>query len=495
MNVTVTAARLSEVQADALILGVPAGQALPDGPLKEADAALGGALGRVLGDQQFTGKSDQVEVLYPMVGLGAPRVVLLGLGDKPLDAEGWRKAVSTAVGAVSGKARSVALLLPAGMDPAMAAEAASESAILSAYEFHPYQTEKDEDDTDRKLETLTLIASDEATARAASARGVEMAETVSWVRDLSNMPGNKLVVSDLVREATQMAKAEGLSIRVMEFDELKREGFGCLVAVGQGSVHPPAFVVVEYQGGAAGEAPIGLVGKGITFDTGGINIKPRAGMEEMKTDMHGAATVLGTLKMAARRKLPVNLVGCLAIAENMPNGNAIKPGDIVKSYNGLTVEILDTDAEGRLVLADGLGYVVKNHQPRAVIDLATLTGSIIMALAYEATGLFTNNAELATQLKAAGEVTGERVWQFPTWDVYERMAKSDIADVRNVGKEKGDAIASAMFLKSFVGQTPWVHLDIAGSSFIPDAKPYRPKGSTGVGVRLLIEWLTQQTKR
>jgi leucyl aminopeptidase len=182
-------------------------------------------------------------------------------------------------------------------------------------------------------------------------------------------------------------------------------------------------------------------------------------------------------------------VGVLCIAENMPNGNAVKPGDIVTSYNGMTVEILDTDAEGRLVLADGIGYVVKNHQPRAVIDIATLTGSIIMALAYEATGLFTNDDALHAQLKAAGDATGERVWRFPTWDVYAANTKSDIADVRNIGKEKGDAITAAMFLKSFAGKTPWVHLDIAGSSFIHGDKPYRPKGSTGVGVRMLTHWL------
>jgi leucyl aminopeptidase len=491
MNVTVNDAGWKEFQADALILGVPAGPKLPEGPLQEADQALNGAISRVLEDKQFSGKADQVETLYPMTGLGAPRIVLVGLGDQALETEAWRKAVSTGINEVKGKARRVALLLPTGLDVAVGAEAAAEAAVLSAYSFSPYITEKDEDE--RKLESLVLLNA--PGAGAAAARGAEMAQTVCWVRDLSNMPGNKLQVADLVGEATRMADACGLTSRVFQFAELKQAGFGCLVAVGQASANPPAFVVVEYKGGQPGEAPIALVGKGITFDTGGICIKPRAGMEEMKTDMHGAATVLGTLKMAAQRKLPVNLVGVCAIAENSPDGNAIKPGDIVKSYNGMTVEILDTDAEGRLVLADGLGYVVKHHQPRAIIDLATLTGSIIMALAYEATGLFTNDDGLHQQLTASGEATGERVWRFPTWDVYDRMAKSDIADVRNVGKEKGDAIAAAMFLKRFVGKTPWVHLDIAGSSFLHEDKPYRPKGSTGVGVRLLTHWLEAQTAR
>jgi leucyl aminopeptidase len=482
---------VKEFQADALIIGVKAGQQELQGLLREANEALGGAIARVLDDKQFTGKADQVETLYPMTGLGASRIVLVGLGEEALEPEAWRKAVSAGVCAANGKARKVALLLPEDLEGA--AEAAAEAAILSAYEFHPYQTEPDEDE--RKLEDVILLAADAGKAQAPAARGAEMAKTVAWVRDLSNMPGNKLTVPDLVREAEAAAKEAGLKVRVFQMDELQKEGFGCLVAVGQGSVIPPAFVALEYRGAGENEAPIALVGKGITFDTGGICIKPRAGMEEMKTDMHGAATVMGVMKMAAARKLPVNLVGVLAIAENMPNGNAVKPGDIVTSYNGMTVEIIDTDAEGRLVLADGIGYVVKNHQPRAVIDIATLTGSIIMALAYEATGLFTNDDALHTQLKAAGEATGERVWRFPTWDAYAGAIKSDIADVRNVGKEKGDAITAAMFLKSFAGNTPWVHLDIAGSSFIHEDKPYRPKGSTGVGVRMLIHWLETEFAR
>jgi leucyl aminopeptidase len=484
MKVTVSGARLSEVQAEALILGIPGNKQPLSGVLAEADQALNGAITTVLKGRTFKGKPGDVETLYPMTGLGASRIVLVGLGEEAVSPEDWRKAVSTALDALVGKAASVALLLPEGV--AAAAEGAAEAGILSLYEFHPYISEKDEDEV--KVDALTLLTGD-AGASDAAERGAAMARAVSWVRDLSNTPGNMLTVPQLVEQAASLEKSHGLTVRVLDYAALQKEGLNLVVAVGKGSEHPPAFVVLEYRGGPADQAPIALVGKGITFDTGGICIKPRAGMEEMKTDMHGAATVMGTLRMAAERKLPVNLVGLLSIAENMPNGNATVPGDVITSYNGLTVEIADTDAEGRLVLADALGYAVKNYKPRAIVDLATLTGSIIVALAYEASGLFTNNQDLAVALKAAGEATGERLWQFPTWDAYDSNTRSDIADLKNAGKEKGDAIHAAVFLKAFVGDIPWAHIDIAGPSFIPEPKPYKPKGSTGVGVRMLIHWL------
>jgi leucyl aminopeptidase len=481
MNVSVTAAPLPQVPAEALIVGVKPGQA----PHAELDQATSGAIAQALKSRTFKAKAEQTLVLFPVTGLQATRVVLVGLGEEALDAEAWRRAVSAGVNALKGEVSRLAIALPEGLDGAKAAEAGAESAILSAYQFHPYQKP---DPDEIRLEEVLLVTGAAGAAESA-AKGAALARNVSWVRDLSNLPGNKLVPQQLVDEAVNMAKAAGLTSKVWDFEALQREGFGCLVAIGQGSENKPAFVAIEYKGGKPDEKPVVLVGKGITFDTGGIDIKPRAGMEEMKTDMHGAATVLATLKAAAERKLPVNLVGLCCIAENMPNGDAIKPGDIVTSYNGLTVEILDTDAEGRLVLSDGLGYGVKHYQPRAIIDLATLTGSIIMALGYEATGLFTNSDQLARELIAAGETTGERCWRFPTWDSYAEQVKSDIADLRNIGKGKGDAINAAKYLENFVAKTPWVHLDIAGSSFIPSDKPYRPKGSTGVGVRLLIEWL------
>lgn len=484
MNLTVLEAQLPQITAEALILPIREDASL-SGLTAEIDQATGGAIATALKSRTFKAKAGQVETLYPVNGLGAARVVLVGLGKDAPSAEDWRTAVSKGLEAVDGKVTSVAMLLTDALPGAMAAEAGAEAALLSLYQFHPYQ-EADPDEV--TIGEVVLLAASPAEAAPAAERGAAMARAVNWVRDLSNKPGNMLRVPDLVAEAMGLAKSHAITARLFDAEALDREGLGLVAAVGRGSEDPPAFVVLEYQGGGE-EAPIALVGKGITFDTGGICIKPRAGMEEMKTDMHGAATVMGVMRMAAERKLPVNLVGLLSIAENMPAGNAFKPGDILTAYNGMTVEIADTDAEGRLVMADGIAYAVKNHAPRAVIDIATLTGSVIMAVGWEASGLFCDDA-VAQGLVAAGEATGERLWRFPTWDGYAENVKSDIADLRNSAKGRGgDAINAGMFLRAFADGVPWAHLDIAGPSWIMEPRPYRPKGSTGVGVRLLIQWL------
>jgi leucyl aminopeptidase len=262
-----------------------------------------------------------------------------------------------------------------------------------------------------------------------------------------------------------------------------------LVAVGKGSVEPPRLIVLEYRGGGEKERPVVLVGKGITFDSGGISIKPGAGMEEMKTDMAGGAAVLGTMEAAAGLKLPVNLVVIIPTAENMPDGKAYKPGDIITSMSGQTIEITNTDAEGRLVLCDALHYAVQKYKPAAMIDLATLTGACVVALGHEASGLMGNDQPLASALKKAGECCGERVWELPLWDSYGEAMKSDIADLKNAGSRDGGSITAGWFLKQFVGKTHWAHLDIAGTAWSTKSRPCAPKGATGVGVRLLIEFL------
>jgi leucyl aminopeptidase len=415
----------------------------------------------------------------------------VGLGKEALTPELWRRALANGYHAVAGKVSSIAVELPTPLPVDTAAEVTTEALALAAFDPRLYQTSHEK--TEKVLATLALgVAPDSATAAAAH-RGLDLARVVNRARTLSNMPGNKLNVADLRDEALAVAARTGIKHRVYEMADLRREGFGCLVGVGQGSVHAPCFVVLEYFGAPdPSAAPIVLVGKGITFDTGGVCIKPRAGMEEMKTDMHGVATVLGVMELAASRKLPVNVVGLLPMAENMPSGHALKPGDLLTSYNGLVVEVVDTDAEGRLILADALGYGAKHYQAALTIDIATLTGSIIMALGYAASGLFSTDDGLATELLHAGEATGERLWRFPVWDVYESMVHSDIADIANSHPGKGDAIAGAMFLKRFAGNAPWAHLDIAGPSYLSEGKDYRPKGSTGVGIRLLTLWLERR---
>ncbi|MDB5101532.1 MAG: putative cytosol aminopeptidase [Cyanobacteria bacterium RYN_339] len=481
MNVSVAALPAHQVEAEGLIVGVPEGTTTPAGALAALDAATGGVIAEVLGSATFAGKDGQVEVVYPLRGAKAKRLALVGLGKDALTPETWRQAVAAGMDALRGKVRTVALLLPDGLDAATTPTV--EGAVLAGYKFEAYHTKKDDDD--RRFTGLTVVGGDEAAAQ----RAAQLAAAVCWVRDLSNMPGNVLPVPELLTRACAFVEEAGITVKVIDGDDVLKQGFGLLEAVGRGSQYLPAFLIAEYRG-AGDDAPwTALVGKGITFDTGGVCIKPRAGMEEMKTDMHGVATVLGALRVIAERKLPLNVVALCPMAENMPDGDAYKPGDIFKAYNGLTVEVLDTDAEGRLILADALAYAVKHYQPKAMVDVATLTGSIIMALGYEATGLFSNNDELSRALLASGTETGERLWRMPTWDVYAENIRSDIADVRHIGKAKGDAITAAMFLKRFVGDTPWAHLDIAGPSWLAEAKTYHAKGSTGVGVRLLVDWL------
>ncbi|MEB3220954.1 MAG: leucyl aminopeptidase [Candidatus Sericytochromatia bacterium] len=481
---------LAQLHAEALLLPLMPAEVAPTGFGAELDAAIAHAWR----DEAFAGKDEDVLAMYPVAGLAARRVVLLGLGAAPLTAEAWRRAVALGVGEVAGKVSRLAIALPPGLESAVAASAAAEAAALTAYDGRLYQTQPKAGE--KSLEALVLPVPADSEAARAAAKGRSLAAIVNRVRDLSNMPGNKLTVPGLRDAALDLARRTGMTHRVYEQAELEAMGFGCLVGVGQGSQYGPCFVVLEYHGHPdRTAAPIVLAGKGITFDTGGICIKPRAGMEEMKTDMHGAATVLGVLEAAHDRGLPVNLVALLPIAENMPSGRALKPGDLLTAYNGLVVEAVDTDAEGRLILADALAYGAKHYSARLTIDVATLTGSIIMALGYEASGLFSTCDDLAARLTASGEATGERLWRFPIWDAYDYHIQSDIADMRNVHTGKGDAITGAVFLKRFAGSAPWAHLDIAGPSYLADARGYNPKGSTGSGVRLLLHWLEAEVAR
>ncbi|MEB3327820.1 MAG: leucyl aminopeptidase [Candidatus Sericytochromatia bacterium] len=483
-------APLSALNAEALLLGLAPAARAPTGFGPELDAAIAVAWR----DGAFAGKDEEVLAMYPVGGLVARRVVLLGLGSEPLTPEAWRRVVARGVLALRGKVARLAIALPDGLAPAVAAYASTEAAALSAYDGRLFQTQPRPDE--KALESLVLPLAADSEAAHAAARGRSLAAIVNRVRDLSNMPGNKLSVPDLRDAAVDLARRTGMTHRVFEQAELVQMGFGCLVGVGQGSQHGPCFVVLEYHGHPDRRAaPIVLAGKGITFDTGGICIKPRAGMEEMKTDMHGAATVLGVLEAAHDRSLPVNLVALLPIAENMPSGRALKPGDLLTAYNGLVVEAVDTDAEGRLILADALAYGAKHYDARVTVDVATLTGSIIMALGYEASGLFSTDDDLAARLAAAGEATGERLWRFPVWEAYDHHIQSDIADLRNIHPGKGDAITGAVFLKRFAGQGAWAHIDIAGPSYLSEARGYNPKGSTGHGVRLLLHWLEQEVSR
>jgi leucyl aminopeptidase len=458
----------------------------------KCNSALDGCLQRLAATGEFTGKVNSTRLLDTLGRLPAERLLLVGLGKKKeLDAGRLRQAAGSAVQALRGArvaSFTMALHLPGDIQ---ALDTVCEGALLGSYSFDEYKTR------DRKelfaFSSMTLLLSKNIPAKAAGA-SVKATEAllggVSLTRNLVSHPGNVVTTCYLATAARGVAKRHGLPCRVLEPDDLEQLGMNALLAVGKGSAEPPRLIVLEYNGGGPKERPLALVGKGITFDSGGISIKPAAGMEEMKTDMSGAAAVLGAIEAAASLKLPVNLVGVIPTAENMPDGQAYKPGDVITTMSGLTVEITNTDAEGRLILCDALHYAKTKHKPSAMIDLATLTGACVVALGHEASGMMGNDRRLMDSLKKAGERCGEHLWELPLWDEYGETMKSDIADLRNAGTTRdGGTITAGWFLKQFVGTTRWVHLDIAGTAWTDKSRPCSPKGATGVGVRLLIEYL------
>jgi leucyl aminopeptidase len=504
MLVTADAKSPTEVEAD--LLAVPLAQ-LPKDELRlparaaAVDRALGGRIAAVLESGDFRGKAGQTLCLYPDGGFPSRRVLLVGLGDEAaIDHEALRGAAGTAVShAASRRAGRVALVVPTSrrVRPAAAARALAEGAVLGGYRFETYR--KNGDDAPGEVASLVLLLErpgELREARAAARDGVTLAECQNVARDLSNEPANALPPAELARRSQRVAREVGLACHVLGVPEMRRLGMGAILAVGQGSVHPPRLIVLEHRPGRAraagrkgGPAPVCVVGKGITFDSGGISIKPAQGMDEMKHDMSGAAAVIGALRACALLRVPMPVVGVIGAAENMPSGTAYRPGDIVTAMSGKTIEILNTDAEGRVVLADALHYARSHYSPRAMIDLATLTGACVVALGKWATGLFGNDEKLLELVRRAGEATGERAWPMPLWEDHRKAVRSEVAQLKNsTGRDAGSSTAAA-FLAAFAEDTPWVHLDIAGTGWTTKAAAYQPRGATGVGVRLVIEAL------
>jgi leucyl aminopeptidase len=441
----------------------------------------------------FKGKEGETSLVYLEKGSAVHRILLVGLGEKKkLSLERYRRAAATA--SKRGrtlKAKRIALFLPP-MDRRASdvITAMAEAAYLSLYKFEKYLSKKN-DDGDASVEEVTLCTDTSAFLKLGetSVRTAQIiAEATCLARDLANAPGNEIYPETLAQAARESADRCGFSVTVLDEREIKELGMGGVIGVSQGSVHPPRFLILEY--GRPLKKAVVLVGKGVTFDTGGISLKPSANMSEMKMDMSGAAAVIGTFEAVARLRLPVHLVGLVPAVENMPGGGSIRPGDILRHYNGKTSEVDNTDAEGRLILADALAYAEKYH-PAAVIDLATLTGACVVALGHHATGMMGNNSELMQRLRSAGEKTYERVWELPLFDEYEKLIKSDIADVKNAGGRWAGAITAGWFLKKFIGDYKWAHLDIAGTAILEENTDYTSKGGSGVGVRLLTEFLRE----
>jgi leucyl aminopeptidase len=501
MQVTVVARNPAEVASDLLVVPLPklAGKR-PRLPARigALDRRLGGVLAAVIASGDVSGKSGELQLVYPRGAGRAPRVLLLGIGEEgKLDAEGLRAAAGRAVGqAAARKAARVAFAAPAlrRLRAPAVAQALAEGAVLAGYRFDAYL--RDREDAPGRVGSVTLCferPAELAAARSAARVGVILAESQNLARQLSNEPANALPPAALARAAQRVAREVGLRVRVFEVPELRRRKMGGILAVGGGSTQPPRLIVLEHGRPRGGRRrrrdTLCLVGKGITFDSGGISIKPSASMEEMKHDMSGAAAVVGALRACALLDLPLHVVGVIAAAENLPSGTAYRPGDIVTAMSGKTIEILNTDAEGRVVLADALHYARTEFEPRAMVDLATLTGACVVALGKWASGVFGNDEKLIERVRRAGEATGERVWPLPLWDAHKKHIRSQVATVKNTGGRDAGSSTAAAFLAEFVADTPWAHLDIAGTAWVTQAGAYQPIGATGVGVRLLLELL------
>lgn len=444
---------------------------------------------RLISDGEFKGQSGASQLFYQASANGASlrRLLLVGLGaHSDFDAHDLQRAAGMAARvARDARIRHLYFMLPDSVDKRQAARAVAAGARFGLYEVDFYQ--HSEEDAP-ELERLTLVASEEADElRSEVARAEIVAEAVNWTRTLADEPGAALPPRELARRAALMAERYGLRVETLDAAEVRERGMGGLWGVGRGSEEEPALVVIRYEpeGAADSDELWAFVGKGITFDTGGISIKHGLDMYEMKTDMAGGAAVLGALRAIAQLKPRRRIVGIIPAAENMPSGHAIKPGDVIKTLAGFTIEVVDTDAEGRLVLADGIAYA-KQLGASKIVDLATLTGSIVVALGDHRTGLFSNNDEWAKLVMDAACRAGEPAWRMPVSDDYKKRIESEIADFKNYGG-RPDATAAALLLSKFAADTPWVHLDIAGTSWFDEAQPHAPKGSTGTGVRTLVE--------
>jgi leucyl aminopeptidase len=452
----------------------------PAGLWALADEATAGAISRALAAADFKGgKGKAATILAP--GAGLTRVVAIGLGKA---AERTGKSLEEAGGAaVAALGQDAQAAIAADtLTPADAASVAL-GARLRGYRFDRYRTTEKPADKP-KLAKLTVLAADMAKARAAFVPLKAVADGVFLTRDLVSEPPNVLNPAEMAKRCEAL-RALGVKVEVLGPREMARLGFGALLGVAQGSVNEARMVVMHWNGGRRGAKPVAFIGKGVTFDTGGISIKPAGGMEDMKWDMAGAGCVVGLMAALAGRKAKVNAVGLVGLVENMPSGTAQRPGDVVKTASGQTVEVINTDAEGRLVLADVLWYCQQKFDPAFMIDLATLTGAIIISLGHEHAGLFSNDDALAEKLIASGTATGEALWRMPLGKAYDDQIKSDIADMKNVGGRAGGSITAAQFIQRFVNNKPWAHLDIAGMAWHSKTTPTIPKGATAYGVRLL----------
>ncbi|WP_374243225.1 leucyl aminopeptidase [Zoogloea sp.] len=489
MEFTIKAGAPEKLKSDCVVAGVYAGGD-PSAAARSLDKASDGAIGALLARGELDDKAGATLMLHNLPGIAAPRVLLVSLGKADeLTDKLYRDAVTAAAKQLAGTvAADAAFCLTDAELPHrdLAWRIAQAAQILedSTYRCDELKSKRDESRKGvRKIAFLTKTK-DTAPLEAAVRRGTAIAEGMALAKTLGNLPGNVCTPTYLATAARKLAKDHKIKVEVLDQGDMEKLGMGALLSVARGSHEPPKFIVLNYKGGKAKDKPVVLVGKGITFDTGGISLKPGEGMDEMKYDMCGAASVLGTFKAIAQMALPINVVGLVPTTENMPGGAATKPGDIVTSMSGQTIEVLNTDAEGRLILCDALTYA-ERFDPVAVIDVATLTGACIIALGNLTSGLLANDDALAAELLASGQAAGDKAWQLPLWDEYQDMLKSNFADIPNIGSKGAGTITAACFLARFTKAYKWAHLDIAGTAW----KSGADKGATGRPVPLLTQFL------
>jgi leucyl aminopeptidase len=493
MKVSLETRNPLEAQADVLLIGKHTEEARPAPALQEIDSALRGQLSRVLTAEKFEGKPGQVAYLYGGPGIRAERIAVVGLGArKDYGGDAVRRAAAAGVRRARDLgARSVVVALPAadGVSTRGRAHAVVEGAVLGTYRFDRYLRDKSE----KVVESLSVIETDRRShgaAREGLVLGELTAAAVCAARDLVNEPANVVTPTYLAERAAEIARAGKLQISILEREDCEKLGMGAYLGVARGSQEPPKFIHLRYAPGRRARKRVVVIGKGVTFDSGGLDLKSADGMLRMKNDMSGAAAVLAVFHVLPRLHLPVEVHGLIAATENMPSGTAQRPGDIVRAMNGLTVEIGNTDAEGRLTLADALAYAAREIKPDEMVDLATLTGAVVIALGQQITGVMGSADSAVNRILAAAEEAGERMWRLPLHDEYKEGLKSDIADLNNVSSQRGaGSIMGALFMREFTGGVPWVHLDIAGTAFSEREWGLGPKGATGVGVRTLVTYL------
>ncbi len=471
-----------------------------DAPPEELVAGLPsvhqGTVRRAWTSGEFRGREDQSLLLHTPEGEEGPeRFLILGAGEEDkASAETVRRLAARAV------RRTQELSLPflgfrlpklSGLSDEEQAQAASEGAVLAEWRFLELQTPKEPAPT--PVESFGLVGGGEEEVRRGAEVGRIVADAENFARTLQNRPGNVATPAHLAEIAQEVGAQGAMEVTILGPKELEEEGMGALLAVSQGSTQEPRLIVLEHRGGDQGEAPVALVGKGLTFDSGGISIKPSSGMEDMKYDMSGGAAVLAAMKGVAELGLPMNVLGVVPSAENLPSGTAVKPGDVIRTRSGKAVEVINTDAEGRLILADALSYI-GDREPAAIVDCATLTGACVVALGHHAAAVLGTDEDLISALREAGDRSGERCWPLPLWPEYRTQLDSKVADLKNVGGRPAGTITAAHFLREFVGEIPWAHLDVAGTAYGEGKLPYRRDGGFGFPTRLLLEWLRSRTR-